>query len=104
MSGRRGEIDVTGIDILDGAEEFARLWYGPADKATCLIDPHGLAPDPFVFGVVMVDCIRHGAKAYAQAVGISEADALARIWQGFDAERANPTDTPKQVSPTRRTQ
>jgi hypothetical protein len=103
MTGRPGEIDVADIDILDGADEFARLWYRPDGKATCVIDPHGLDPDPFVFGLVMVDCIRHGAKAYAQAVGVSEAAALSRIWEGFDAERLNPTDAPSQVNPTRKT-
>ena len=97
------ELDITEIDILDGSEEFARLWYAKNGVATCLIQPRNLDPDPFVFGLVMVDCIKHGAKAYSHALAISESEALERIFQGFDAERAHPTEEPHEVSPTRRT-
>ena len=38
--------------------------------------------------MALVDCVRNGAKAYANVVNISEAEALARIWEGVDAERA----------------
>ena len=94
-----GEMDVTGLSSLLGdSQEFARLWAESNGPLTCLINPMALGPDPFLFGMAMVDCIRHGAKAYAQAVGISEEEALARILEGFDAERANPTDTPTQIN------
>ncbi len=89
--GRAGEIDVTDYDFLDDALEFARLWHEPEGPFTCLIEPRNLSPDPFVFGMAMIDTIRHAARAYAQAVGISEDQALERIYEGFDAERIKNT-------------
>jgi hypothetical protein len=98
-SGRLGEIDLSDFDYLDGAHEFARMWSEPDGQQTFIIDPRGLGADPFLFGMAMVDAVRHGAKAYAYAVNISEEEALARIWEGLDAERSNPTDTPVEVGP-----
>jgi hypothetical protein len=98
-SGRAGEIDVGEFGFLDGSQEFARLWAEPGGPMTCIIEPRALGADPFLFGMAMVDAVSHGAKAYAHALGIPEAEALARIWQGLDAERVSPTDTPREVGP-----
>jgi len=97
--GRQGEIDVSSFDFLNGSFEFARLWAEPQGPLTCIIDPRVLGPDPFLFGMAMVDAVGHAAKAYAHATGVSEQDALARIWEGLDAERSNPTDEPRQINP-----
>ena len=92
-------LDLTGCEpLLDGASEFLRMWRRPNGPVTCFIDPARVGPDPFAFGIALVDCVRHGAKAYAQAVGVSEAHALARILEGFDAERDHPTDDPVSLS------
>ena len=62
------------------------------------IDPDALDPkDPFAFGMLLVDAARRGAMAYSQALSIPEGQALARIWEGFDAERDAPTDDPQQI-------
>jgi hypothetical protein len=98
-SGRAGEIDVSTLSFLDGSAEFARLWAEPQGPMTCIIEPRALGPDPFLFGMAMVDAVHHGAKAYAHALGIAEGEALARIWQGLDAERANPTDEAREIAP-----
>jgi len=98
-SGRRGEIDVTTFDFLDRSHEFARMWSEPGGEQTFIIEPRAIGADPFLFGMAMVDAIRHGAKAYAHAVNISEDEALARIFEGFDAERSNPTDSPIDITP-----
>jgi hypothetical protein len=97
--GREGEIDVSGFSFLDGSQEFARFWSEPGGPLTCIIEPRALGADPFLFGMAMVDAIGHGAKAYAQALGMDEAQVLARIWEGLDAERASPTDQPRQINP-----
>ena len=97
--GRAGEIDVSEFNFLDGSAEFARLWAEPQGPMTCIIEPRALGPDPFLFGMAMVDAVGHGAKAYAHALGIPEEQALERIWQGLDAERANPTDEPREIDP-----
>jgi hypothetical protein len=98
-SGRPGEIDVSAFEFLDGAAEFARLWAEPQGPMTCIIEPRALGPDPFLFGMALVDAVGHGAKAYAHALGIPEEQALARIWEGLDAERASPTDEPREIDP-----
>ena len=95
--GRQGEIDVSGFGFLAGSHEFARLWAEPGGPMTCIIEPRALGADPFLFGMAMVDAVGHGAKAYAHALGIPEDQALARIWEGLDAERANPTDEPREI-------
>ena len=60
-----------------------------------------IGPDPFAFGLAMVDCVRHAARAYARAVNIDEEAALARIWEGLDAERAAPTTDPISITANR---
>ena len=97
--GREGEIDVGSFDFLDGSHEFARFWSEPGGPLTCIIEPRALGPDPFVFGMAMVDAIGHGAKAYAHALGMPEDQVLERIWEGLDAERASPTDEPREIDP-----
>ena len=97
--GRQGEIDVSELRFLDGSHEFARFWSEPGGPLTCIIEPRALGADPFLFGMAMVDAVGHGAKAYAHALGIPEKEALVRIWEGLDAERANPTDEPREIDP-----
>ena len=103
MFGKRkelpGAIDLSGLGFLADATEFARLWNEPGGSLTAIIDPRGLGADPALFGLALVDAARHAAKAYAQAVNIPEDEAMARIWEGFDAERSSPADTPKQIDP-----
>jgi hypothetical protein len=84
---------------LAGAREFLRMWATPDGPTLCFINPVPVGADPFGFGLAMVDAIGHAAKAYARAVGCSEAEALARIWEGVDAERASPTDSPIEFTP-----
>ena len=59
MAGRKGEIDVAGFDFLDGSVEFARFWSEPEGEQTFIIEPRALGADPFLFGMAMVDAIRH---------------------------------------------
>ena len=55
-----------------------------------MVDPGAIAPDPAVFGIALVDAIRHGAKAYAQAVGVSEEHALERpVLDPFERPRGH---------------
>jgi len=103
-SGSQGaEIALDNMDFLADSREFARLWAEPGGPMTALINPHHLGADPFLFGMAMVDAMRHAARAWAQAVDIAEADALARIYEGLDAERAGNTtglDTVQDYDPS----
>ncbi len=84
------QISVEGYDFLDQSVEVARLWVENDGPATCLIQPERLA-EPEMFGMLMVDAIRHAAVAFSQCHGIPESAALARIWTGLDMERGDPT-------------
>lgn len=97
MSGRPVPIDLQPyVGMLGDSREFLRVWAQRDGPVTCFINPVPVGTDPAAFGVALVDCIRHAAKTYERATGLPEADALARIWAGLDAERASPTDAPKQ--------
>ncbi len=89
---REGEIDISGFDFLDGSIEFARFWSEPEGEQTFIIEPRALGPDPFLFGMAMVDAIRHAAIAYSRATNLDEDTALLRIMEGLQAELENPTD------------
>jgi Domain of unknown function (DUF5076) len=93
MSKKPVPIDlVPHMHLIRGSREFLRVWAQEGGPVTCFINPVPVGGDPMAFGIALVDCVRHGAKTWARAVGISEAEAEARIWEGIDAERANPTD------------
>jgi hypothetical protein len=48
--------------------------------------------DPGMWGMMLVDIARHAARVFEKEGVMSEADALARITQMFEAELGNPTD------------
>lgn len=79
-------------DLLDGSREFLRAWAKPEGAATYFVNPRALGADPALFGVALVDAARHAAVSWSRAVGISEEQAIARIWEGLEAERAAPVD------------
>ncbi len=79
------------------------MWRSKEDAVICLIDPPKLGADPFLLGIALADCVRHGAKAYAACVNVSEQEAERRIWSGLDAERESPTDAPVDLSHPRNT-
>ena len=80
-------------EMLGGSREFLRVWARQEGPVSVFVNPRPVGADPALFGIAMVDCVRHAALAYANATGLSEKEALARIWQGLDAERNAPTDT-----------
>lgn len=84
--------------LLNDSAEVARIWVTDHGPSTIVIDP-GVLDEPIAFGILMVDTVRHAARAYAHAQGISEAKALMLIWGGVDAERARPTAAPQTLTP-----
>ena len=101
MFGRKGsarnELDISNVGGLEDSREFLRMWAQADGPVTCFIDPSAIGADPAMFGIAVVDALRHGALAYAQAVGIGEEEAFARIMEGFDAEMNHPTDEPRPL-------
>jgi hypothetical protein len=82
----KNSIKIDELDFLDNSYEVARMWVENGGPATCIIQPERLV-EPEMFGMLMVDAIRHAAVAFARCHDISEAEALHRIWSGLDAER-----------------
>ena len=68
--------------------EIARLWVAHQGPSMAFINAF-VMPNPRMFGMLLADTAMQGAKAYAQAHGMSEAEAMAAIWEAIDAERAN---------------
>jgi hypothetical protein len=66
------------------AVEIARVWAADGELHVAL-DARAWA-DPAAWGIMLVDLARHVARAYEQAGGMSQAQALARLREGFDAE------------------
>ncbi len=73
---RTGAIDLDGLDFLDGSNEVARFWSEPEGEQTFIIDPEALGADPFLFGMAMVDAIRHAAIAARYCVVAMAGDQL----------------------------
>jgi len=51
--------------------------------------------EPDMWGLLLVDIARHAARAYARETSYTEAEALARVVDMFEAEIARPTDVGK---------
>ncbi|MCR4282071.1 MAG: DUF5076 domain-containing protein [Bauldia sp.] len=51
--------------------------------------------DPGMWGMMLVDIARHAARVYEKEGAMSEAEALARITDMFEAELGHPTDLGK---------
>jgi hypothetical protein len=48
--------------------------------------------DPQMWGMLLVDIARHAARVYEKEGAMTEAEAMARIVEVFEAELGNPTD------------
>lgn len=70
----------------DNSYEIARLWVTDQGPSTAFINARTL-PSPEHFGMLLGDAAHHGARAYAEAMGISVEEAASRIWAGLDGER-----------------
>ena len=82
-------ISVEGSDRLTAeSSEVARIWVTNNAGSTVWINAR-LLEDPKVFGFLMSDTIRHGARAYATTWGINEDEALQAIVDGVAQELRN---------------
>jgi hypothetical protein len=104
MSEPKNSMNLAGVTVLSDTDsvEIARLWVTNRGPSTVFINAGPLA-DPVMFGMLLADTAHHGAKAYAQQYGISEEEALSRIWQGLDLERNDPSGSMEHANPFGRT-
>lgn len=90
-------------EMLDGSREFLRVWAKESGPVTCFVNPRSLGADPALFGIALVDSARHAALAWAKSTGLTEQEALLRIWEGFDGEREAPSnDLPLPIAVARK--
>lgn len=71
------------------SREVLRVWTTPDSGNEFSL--HVTWKDPAAWGLLLADLAQHAARAYEQQ-GLSEHEALDRIWQGLRAERSSPTD------------
>ena len=88
MPGQHFDIDALGIDR-SAFDEAVRVLI--ADGNVIVIDPE-VIQEPFALGMLCVDIMKHGAKGFAQQMGLDRAEAFQTILAGFMAELQNSTD------------
>jgi hypothetical protein len=76
------------------AMEIARIWLVDSHQEVVLSTR--MWKDPGAWGLMLSDLALHVANAYEHK-GYERNDVLKRIYEAFDAERASPTDEPKET-------
>ncbi|EAT09895.1 DUF5076 domain-containing protein [Sphingobium sp. 10 DY56-G10] len=71
-----------------GAFELARFWVNPDEGRSYVLVGMLDKWRPELLGSLLTESVCTAAQAYAAVGQISEDEALRRIWQGFDEERA----------------
>jgi hypothetical protein len=77
------------------AREILRVWSSDGNAAQVVLQPTW--KEPGAWGLMLVDIARHAANAYEQD-GYDRDDVLRRIRAFWDAEWADPTDEPKDIT------
>jgi hypothetical protein len=88
MAGQHFDIDELGIDRA-AFDEAVRVLIGEGN--VIVIDPEVIR-EPFALGILAVDIMKHGAKGFAQQMGMDQAEAFQTILAGFMAELQQSTD------------
>lgn len=73
------------------AKEILRLWVD-GDESACQVVIHPYSQDPCVWGLLLVDVVRHLGNVYARQ-GMDPKLAMGQIKEILDAEWAHPTDS-----------
>ncbi|MEG3153559.1 DUF5076 domain-containing protein [Sphingomonas sp. RB1R13] len=74
-------------NLTDDAFEVARFWVDKDRSFVAVGYPEGWQPE--LLGSILVESIHTAAVAFSAQTGMSEDEALQRIFDGFDIERAN---------------
>ena len=72
--------------------DIARVWAADGELHVSLTAD--VWEDPAAWGIMLVDLARQVAEAYERSRGITQAEALARLREGFDDEWGNLTEAP----------
>ena len=88
MPGKHFDLDELGIDRGEFDEAVRVL---VADGNAIVIDPE-IIQEPFILGMMCVDIMRHGARAFSRQMGVPEEAAYHAIVAGLMAELQHNTD------------
>ena len=88
MPGKHFDIDELGINRSEFDEAVRVLM---ADGNVIVIDPE-IIGESFILGMLCVDIMRHGARAFSRQMGVDEAQAYHAIVSGLMAELQHNTD------------
>ena len=94
MPGKHFDLDELGLDKSEFDEAVRVLM---ADGNLVIIDPEILR-EPFILGMLCVDIMKHGARAFARQMGMDETEAFQTILSGLMAELQSPTDTIEEAN------
>lgn len=87
------QLDIPEIALQDPTSfEVLRVWIANNGQHVNLRT--AVWEDPFAYGVMLCDLMKHIANAYHQNEGRDWQETLQRIRAGLDAELASPTDRP----------
>ena len=91
MSGHRFDLGEA-EGHLDDLDEAVRIFIGREGGGNAfLIQPESIG-EPFMFGMMCVDLMKHGAMAFVRANGEDAQEVFHKIVEGFTAEMQRPTD------------
>jgi hypothetical protein len=83
---RSGEISLETLpDLTADAFEMARLWVNSERSFVAVAYKREWPPE--LLGSLMVESMHTAAAAVAAHTGLTEGEALERLWCGFDEER-----------------
>jgi len=74
--------------------ELARFWVSPTKMRSYVMTGFEEQWEPELLGSLLVESLYTAAAAYAARREISKEDALQRLWQGLDDERARLASEP----------
>jgi hypothetical protein len=87
------QLDIPDIALQDPSSfELLRVWI--ANKGQHVSLRTAVWNDPFAYGIMLCDLMKHIANAYHQNEGRDRLETFQRIKAGMDAELASPTDRP----------
>ena len=89
MTDNPNAISLENGDLLtDKSHEVMRVWITDGAGSSVWIDA-GVLEDPYIFGYLMADTVRHAARAYATTWSTDESKALEAIVAGLSEELRN---------------
>lgn len=81
-----GEIGLSVFaNLPQDAWELARFWISSDQSFVSVAHQEKWKPE--LLGSLLIECVHTAATSYALSGGMSESEALERIWSGIDQER-----------------